>query len=120
MEPRIHDTGFGWIEVGGARYEHDIVIGLDGSVRKRKKKLSKAVYGTSHRISLAEAQDVWCDGCEVLVVGSGQFGRAELSDEAAAFLVSHQVSVEVLPTSDAIQRWNQLSGRVIALFHITC
>lgn len=34
-------TGFGWIKTGGMRYDHDIVIHADGSISKRKKKLSK-------------------------------------------------------------------------------
>ena len=120
MEPSIGDTGFGWIEVNGTRYDHDIVIGLDGAIRKRKKKLSKAVYGTSHRLSLDEAHDLFCEGCEVLLIGSGQFGRAALSEEAAAFFAAHDVRVEVLPTPGAARRWNDLSGRGVGLFHITC
>lgn len=33
-----------------------MLIRLDGKVKKRKKKLSKAVYGTSHLVSLEEAK----------------------------------------------------------------
>jgi hypothetical protein len=120
MEPQIGDTAFGWIEADGARYRHDIVIELDGTVRKRKKKLSKAVYGTSHRLSLDEAHDLFSEGCEALLIGSGQFGRVALSDEAEAFFASRAVRVEVLPTPDAARRWNELSGRIVGLFHITC
>ena len=120
MQPQIGDTGFGWIELDGTRYRHDIVIELDGTVRKRKKKLSKAVYGTSHRLSLDEAHDLFREGCEVLLIGSGQFGRAALSDEAEAFFAEHAVRVEVLPTPGAARRWNDISGRVVGLFHVTC
>jgi hypothetical protein len=35
--------------------DHDGVICLSGKVKKRKKKLSKEQYGTSHTVSLAEA-----------------------------------------------------------------
>jgi hypothetical protein len=28
-------------------FEHDVIIRLNGKVKRRKKKLSKAVYGTS-------------------------------------------------------------------------
>ena len=38
-------TGFGWIEIGGTRYDHDIVIHTVGTVSKRKKKLSKPFAG---------------------------------------------------------------------------
>ncbi|MGC9349967.1 MAG: Mth938-like domain-containing protein [Anaerolineae bacterium] len=123
--PRIDDTGFGWIEVAGTRYDHDLVIELDGTVRKRKKRLSKKVYGTSHRLSLKEAENVYEEGTELLLVGSGQFGRVRLSDEAQAFFDERGVTVTLLRTPEAIRRWNALqtaSGEraVVGLFHITC
>ena len=38
-------TGFGWIEIEGVRYDHDIVIHTDQTIAKRKKKLSKKEKG---------------------------------------------------------------------------
>ena len=52
MKPTIDRTMYGSITIKGRRYERDVLIRLDGGVKKRKKKLSKAVYGTSHTISL--------------------------------------------------------------------
>ncbi len=49
-----------------------MVIRLSGAIKKRKKKLSKAVYGTSHTISLDEAKQIYEDGAERLIIGSGQ------------------------------------------------
>jgi hypothetical protein len=57
MRPRIDATDFGSITVEGTVFDHDVVISPDGEVSKRKKKLSKAVYGTSHTISLEEARE---------------------------------------------------------------
>ena len=48
MKPAIDETDFGYIVIEGARIEHDVLIRLSGAIKKRKKKLSKAVYGTSH------------------------------------------------------------------------
>jgi hypothetical protein len=62
MRPRIDRTQFGSVTIGGKVYEHDVLIRLDGQVEKREKKLSKAVYGTSHTISLAEARHVYQQG----------------------------------------------------------
>ena len=50
MNPVINKTSFGSITVNGESYDHDIIISLDGKIKKRKKKLSKAVYGTSHNM----------------------------------------------------------------------
>ncbi len=47
MKPEIQGTEFGKITVDEEVYEHDIVIRLSGTVKKRKKKLSKEIYGNS-------------------------------------------------------------------------
>jgi len=54
-------------------------------VVKRKKKLSKRNSSTSHTVSEDEAQSVFQKGCTLLVFGTGQYGSATLSPEAAAF-----------------------------------
>ena len=51
---RIDDTQFGNITIDGKTYDHDVVIRLNGDVVKRKKKLSKKHYGTSHVVSKDE------------------------------------------------------------------
>ncbi len=120
MKPLMTGTGFGWIEVNGERINHDILIGLDGKVCKRKKKLSKEIYGTSHLISLAEAQYIYQDGASGLLIGAGQFGRVRLSPEAAEYFEQNSCRVEIFPTTRAIQAWNESEDQLIGLFHITC
>jgi len=85
MKPKIDKTKFGSITIGGEKYEHDVLIRLNGRVEKRKKKLSKEIFGTSHIISLAEAEFVFEDGAAQIIIGGGQSGLVKLSEEAAAF-----------------------------------
>jgi hypothetical protein len=120
MRPKIDDTWFGSITVEGKRYEYDILIRLSGKVRKRNKRLSKAVYGTSHTISLAEIEDLYRKNAERLIIGTGQQDQVRLSDEAAEFLASHGVRADLWPTPKAVKRWNEAEGKVLGLFHITC
>ena len=120
MRPRIDETWFGSITVEGTRYEHDIIIRLSGKVCKRNKQLSKAVYGTSHIISQAEAMQVYQEGAELLIIGAGQYGMVSLSDEAAGYLQQQQCRVVLSPMKEAIQAWNEAEGAVIGLFHVTC
>lgn len=120
MKPKIDKTKFGSITVSGKKYENDILIRLDGAVEKRKKKLSKEIYGTSHIISLAEAEYVYEKSAEIIIIGSGQTGMVKLSDEATDFFQEKQCRVELLPTPVAIEHWNKAKGRTIGLFHITC
>ena len=120
MEPQIENTEFGSITIQGKKYEHDVVIRLDGQVKKRKKKLSKVIYGTSHTISLQEMEFVYQERADRLIVGSGQYGMVVLSSEAAGYLDRLKCKVILLPTPEAIQKWNRAEGRVIGLFHVTC
>lgn len=120
MKPKIEKTKFGSITIAGEKYDHDILIRLSGNVEKRKKKLSKEIYGTSHIISLAEAQYVYEPGAERLIIGTGQSGMVKLSDEATVFFQDRQCAVDLSPTPDAIEVWNKAQGSTIGLFHITC
>ena len=120
MKPKIDGTAFGSITIEGETFEHDVLIRLGGAVKKRKKKLSKALYGTSHVLSLDEAKHVYQKGAESLIVGSGESGLVKLSDQAAAYLERKGCTVTLLPTPEAIKVWNKAKGTVIGLFHVTC
>ena len=122
MKPPIEATQFGSITLGGVVYDHDVVVCPDATVKRRKKKLSKAVYGTSHTISLDEAKYVYGqgEGAETLIIGGGQYGRVELSPEAAEYLARKRCDIVLLPTPDVIPTWNKAKGKAIGLFHVTC
>jgi hypothetical protein len=60
----IDHTTFGEITIDGKTYDHDVIVRLSGEIVKRKKKLSKKLYGTSHIVSKDEAQFVFENGCE--------------------------------------------------------
>jgi hypothetical protein len=120
MKPSIDQTTFGSISIEGAVFEHDVVIRLNGQVEKRKKKLSKAIYGTSHVLSLDEAKYVYEKGTQRLIIGTGQYDNVRLSDEAADYFKRKQCEVDLLPTPKAIRAWNKTEGAVISLFHVTC
>ena len=120
MNVQIDDTSFGSIRVEGKSFDHDIIINLEGEVHKRKKKLSKAVYGSSHTIYLPEIEYVYQEKAEGLIIGSGQYGVARLSEEASEFLEARHCRVIMKNTPEALEEWNRQEGRWIGLFHITC
>ena len=120
MRPRIDRTDFGSITIEGESLDYDVIVRLNGEVKKRKKKLSKAVYGSSHTISLDEAKYVYEKGAEQLIIGTGQYGNVVLSDEAANYFEGKGCHVKLLPTPEAMQIWNKTEGAVIGLFHLTC
>ncbi|HSB65807.1 MAG TPA: MTH938/NDUFAF3 family protein [Anaerolineales bacterium] len=120
MKPKIDSTRFGSITIEGEKYENDVIVQMDGKIKKRKKKLSKAIYGTSHMISLDEAKHIFDEGAEQLIIGTGQEGMVKLSDEAADYFKKKKCQVHLLPTPEAIRFWNKSNGEIIGLFHVTC
>ncbi len=120
MKPLIQDTSFGSITIEGKTFNHDVVIRLNGEVKKRKKKLSKAVYGSSHTVSLDEAKHIFDKGAQQVVVGSGQYGALGLSHEAKEYFDKKDCSVNLMQTPKAIKVYNESKGAIIGMFHITC
>src|SRR5262245_60441619 len=97
-----------------------MIIRLSGEVVKRKKKLSKKYYGTSHVLSKDEAKFVSESGCEQLILGSGQMGNAHLSPEAEAYFAKKGCKVLLQSTPEAIHVFNRSHAKKVALFHVTC
>ena len=117
---KIDSTVFGAITIDGKTYEHDVVVRLSGEIVKRKKKLSKKYYGTSHMLSKQEAKFVFEKGCKQLIVGSGQMGNVQLSPEADAYFAKRGCKVLLRPTPEAIRLFNRSKMKKIGLFHVTC
>src|SRR5712691_7417449 len=118
---KIEGTTFGTITIDGKTYEHDVIIRLSGEVAKRKKKLSKKYFGTSHVLSKDEAKFVFENGCEQLILGSGQMGDVHLSPEAdGAYFAKKACTVLLQPTLKAIPTSTTSHAKKIGLFHVTC
>ena len=120
MKPIINDCSFGYVNVGDSTIDHDIIIRLSGEIKKRKKKLSKAIYGTSHIISIDEVKHIYQKGAELLIIGSGHQGMVKLSNGAAEYLEKRNCRIKKYKTPKAIIKWNRAKGQVIGLFHLTC
>ena len=119
--PRIEETGFGYIVIGGERYERDVVITPDGKVEKRKKKLSKQEHGTAHVVSAKELRAI-LKGHEfdLFVIGTGESGGLKVGKDALKWLDKKGIKYQALPTPDAVKAYNEASGKKMALLHVTC
>lgn len=120
MRPTIDSTSFGNITINGNEYDYDVMIGLNGHVKRRMKELSSKKYGTSHKISLEEAIYIFEEGVKLIIIGTGQTGYVVLSEEASRFFKDHGCTISLLPTPRAILAWNAAEGAVIGVFHVTC
>lgn len=118
---KIDGTHFGDITIDGTTYRYDVLIGLSGEVSKRKKKLSRKVYGTSHTVSRDEAEYVYEKGCKEVILGTGQYDTVRLSPEAAEYFANQACTVIAKPTPQAIEAFNRSKAKKkIGLFHVTC
>jgi hypothetical protein len=113
-------TGFGWIEIGDHVYENDIIIHADGSITKRKKKLSRTLKGAYGHTPLSEEELKFLEEERPgqVFIGTGQYGSLPLTPEAKIVLASYQ-SV-ILPTPEVLREMKRSTGSYVAILHITC
>ena len=113
-------TGFGWIEAGGVRYDHDIIIHTDGSVTKRRKKDSKGLRGDYGHTPLSEHELDFLakENPEVVYVGTGQYGSLPITPGAEDLLASYEAVI--MPTGEVLPLLGKEQRPSVAILHITC
>jgi hypothetical protein len=117
---KVDSFQFGSIVIDGKKYGHDVLLFPDGVVRERKGGFWK--FG-SHAIKKTEIEELVKAKPEVLIVGTGTNGRARVDSEAEASAKEANIELLVAPSSEAINRLNQLvdgGKHIAALIHITC
>jgi len=67
-----------------------------------------------------EAKFVFENGCQQLILGTGQMGNVHLSPEAEAYFAKKGCAVLLQPTPRAIHTFNSSHAKKIGLFHVTC
>lgn len=112
--PHIDSTRFGEIVVNGNKYTHDIIILADGKIEKRP-----MPKGT-HYICLSEIEKLLEKQPEVIVVGTGQSGVAEIEPEVEEILEKKKIMLYTFPTPEAIKVFNKVKKTKAGLFHLTC
>jgi hypothetical protein len=113
-------TGFGWIEYDGVRYDHDIVIHIDRSIKKRKKKLSKKrkeEFGHTP-LSGEELADLLRERPEVVYIGIGQYGDLPLTPDALTLLAHFAMVMK--PTPGILFLLEAEQRTFVAVLHVTC
>lgn len=112
---RIEDYSFGRIVVDSHVYTKDLII-LPGRI----------VPGwwrrEGHSLSIEDLEAVLEAQPEVLVVGTGAYGRMQVSEPTRQALAEHNIELLVAPTARACELHNELCGeqRVAAALHLTC
>ena len=113
----IDSYSFGGIRIGGLDYPKDVVI-LQGVVRCP---WWRAAGG--HVYAVDDLEGLIAAAPEVVVLGTGYFGRVRVLDETLEALTKAGSEVVVEKTGAAVDSFNRLSaeGRdVAAALHLTC
>jgi hypothetical protein len=108
-------------------------IEIDGQTRYRDAKLYPGgsrewdwnETGTKHSPGIlpADVEELLEHGAEVVVLSRGQQQRLQVASATKELLAERSVDYDVLPTQQAIDRYNELAkrGRAVGgLFHTTC
>jgi hypothetical protein len=57
----------------------------------------------------------------LLIIGTGQYDRVTLSDDANAYFRKKKCRVKLMATPKACETWNESEKeKTIGLFHLTC
>jgi len=117
---KIDKFSFGSAIIDGTKHIRDLILLPDGTIKRRSGGFW--VIG-SHCIKKEEVEQLFASGVEVVIIGVGVLSRARLSDEAKNYAGRQSPQMFVLPSRDAVLKWNQLADegkRAAALIHITC
>ncbi len=112
----VDDYEFGRIVVGGKEYRSDVVVGEEVIVENWWRK-------EGHRVCVDDLGWIEKADAEVVVFGTGAYGRVKVDEDVVSFLKERGVQVLILPSKEAVEKFNELkrSGRKVVLaVHLTC
>ena len=110
----INSTSFGSITIDNKTYSQDVKILPSGKILER--------WGPrgSHAICLEEFAEIIKEKPEVIVIGTGTSGVAELELEARSELEKNNIKIVEDITPRAIKIFNKAREPKAGLFHLTC
>ena len=117
---KIDKLSFGSIVIAGKKYSRDVLIFVDGTVKKRKGGF--LMFG-SHNIRKEEIEELIRGEPEVIIVGTGTNGRANVAADVETWAKEKNLSLIVQPSHEAIAKLNESAEqkkKVAALIHMTC
>jgi hypothetical protein len=111
---RVERYEFGRVVVDGQEEQRDLIILPDRVVRNWWRR-------EGHALVLEDLDDVLDDLPERLVIGTGASGRMRPDQDTVQRLKARGVTVESLPTGQAVRRYGELQpARTAAALHLTC
>lgn len=112
----INKYEFGLIVVNGKEYRHDVAVFWNGLVENWER-------FESHNITSADVSFAMSKDPEMIIIGTGEEGMVEVSDEAKKAIIEKGLNLAIEKTEKAAAIFNDQAARgkkVAGLFHLTC
>jgi hypothetical protein len=111
----IDSYEFGSIAIDGRSYTSDVII-------LPERILDNWWRNEGHELCPADVWEVVQAKPQVLVVGTGYFGRMEVLSETKDYLAKQGIELRVEKTTEACRVYNRLSSsrKAAAALHLTC
>jgi len=113
---RILEYEFGKIAIENKTYTSDLIISpeqvIDSWWRKQ-----------GHNLDVTDLDDIVKAKPDMLIIGTGYYGRMQVPDETRQYLQEQGIKVRLAKTGDAVAEFNALQkecARIVAALHLTC
>ena len=112
----ITEYHFGSITVGGETYTSDVIITPDGVSDNWWRE-------NGHNLSIRDLDNIVAAHPEVVVIGTGYYGRMKVPADTARYLEEQGIDVHCADSKKAVEEFNRLQkdhARIVAALHLTC
>jgi hypothetical protein len=113
---KVTSYSFGKISIDGMVYTSDVIITRDNVDDSWWRK-------EGHRLQIPDLDKVVDARPDIVIVGTGYFGRMVVPDETRRFLRSKGIEMLDAPTGEAVKELNKLleeNANAVAALHLTC
>ena len=112
---KIDHYSFGKITIDGKSYPFDVIIfpeAVDPSWLRKE----------GHFLHIDDLKNVVHTRPEVIIIGTGYYGRMQVPDDVLVAIGTHGMEVRIAKTPEAVDLFNEISSRkkTVACLHLTC
>ncbi len=113
---QISDYKFGTIAIEDETYTSDVIISPEQVIDHWWRK-------QGHNLDISDLDDILKAKPDMLIIGTGYYGRMQVADETRQYLEQRGIKVHQAKTGDAVTEFNALQkecARIVAALHLTC
>ncbi len=107
---------FGEIEIDARTYTADVIVTPERVLDAWRRQ-------EGHSLAVDDLAGILAARPEILIVGTGYYGRMAIPGETRRYLESQGVTLRAAHTGEAVKEFNRLQrkpARVVAALHLTC